>query len=417
MYTSTKQDSHQLRKMQKLSQGNLFYFYEISSRLDCGSTIQIINDYSHLSREGWEIYLPIISEQQRELPSLNDHIEGEAPTLLSLSQIKNRSKYINRFILLKNFIAWLMKAKDRKKICIIREDKHLGIAVALRIIFRFKIISEIHEAGLPETSRSGKKQKYQNFLNSVQGIILTSNAQKVHITSKYFRLPNHIVLPNGVEIEYFERSLTNKSDEKIITYTGMFNPWKNVPLLFQALRLLPDKYKLRIAGGKINCPKSAKYIHNLVIENQVDNRVDFKGFINRENLVEEVLDGSSVLAVPLDGSISALYATSPMKLIEYLATKIPIVAVKTPSIGSIATNKEVIFCEANPESFARAIYRACEENQEQLITSANKLAKEYSHQTRALRYSQWLSRDILKQDTSGRPALEGKNAHVIASLD
>lgn len=394
---ATSEKKAQEPAMSKTRTSSLFYFYEISSRLDCGSTLQIINDYTHLSRERIEVILPIFSRNNDDKEALNKYTEKRKSNLLTLTHVRCRSKYVDRALMLKKLTQWLISARKRKRICVIREDKHLGIIRGMKFIFRFKLISELHEAGLPETSRSGKSNKYQNFLNNLDGIILTSKAQKNHIESKGFSLPANTVLPNGVEIKYFARAKISQSGEKIIAYTGMFNPWKNVPLLFKSLRFLPAEYKLRIAGGKMDSSKSLRYIQNLSIEHEVTNRVDFKGFVNREDLVDQVLDGSSVLAVPLDGSVDALYATSPMKLIEYLATKIPVVAVDAPSTRSIVTTEEAILCAAEPQSFAEAILTACEENQEKRISLANKLAEKYSHQVRAEKYSLWLSTTVTGQ--------------------
>lgn len=274
--------------------------------------------------------------------------------------------------------------------CVLREDKHLGLIKKFQKIADFKLVSEIHEAGLPETSRSGKRGNFQGFLNSLDGILLTSNAQKAHIKTKGFSLPNCIILHNGVELRIFAQAKRKSNGHKIITYTGMFNPWKNIPLLFQSLQRLPEEYSLRIAGGKMNCLDSSRYIQNLCTEYGVADRVDFRGYVLRENLAQEVLSGSSVLAVPLDNSISAMYATSPMKLIEYLATQIPIVAVNAPSIRSIVTEKEALLCDANPEAFAKAITNACNEDQTQRVRHANELAKLYDHGNRAEQLSSWL---------------------------
>jgi glycosyltransferase involved in cell wall biosynthesis len=90
--------------------------------------------------------------------------------------------------------------------------------------------------------------------------------------------------------------------------------------------------------------------------------VDYIGFLQPSELAEKALNNSSVLVVPLSNHPIAQYATSPMKLVEYMATKIPIVAVDHPSITTLAGSESIHLSTTDPIEFYKTIINAIEEN-------------------------------------------------------
>ena len=145
-------------------------------------------------------------------------------------------------------------------------------------------------------------------------------------------------MPNGLSVKNFSKvkRASLKSRPIVLTYTGQFTSWKNVPLIFEALQHLPKYFHLRIAGGKENSQSSNLYVSNLIGQFNLAGRVKYYGFVHPNALVKKVLNDSHILLLPLDNSTVAQYATSPMKLVEYMATPIPIVAVNAPSVKSLS---------------------------------------------------------------------------------
>ena len=167
-----------------------------------------------------------------------------------------------------------------------------------------------------------------------------------------------------------------------------------MPLIFEALHYLPKYFHLRIAGGKENSSLSNQYINELVSEFSLDGRVDYFGFVHPGELVKKVINGSCILLLPLGNSTVAQYATSPMKLVEYMATRIPIVAVDAPSVRGLSGADSIFLAKSKAKDFAKAIFNVYKMKSDELqerISKQNKISKQYDFNVRARKYNTWLN--------------------------
>jgi len=82
------------------------------------------------------------------------------------------------------------------------------------------------------------------------------------------------------------------------------------------------------------------------------------------HIIPIYLQSADVLVLPNSGKekISARY-TSPLKLLEYMASNRPIVASKLSSILEVVSDRECIFAEAdNPISFSSSIRKVLDDS-------------------------------------------------------
>jgi glycosyltransferase involved in cell wall biosynthesis len=246
----------------------------------------------------------------------------------------------------------------------------------------------MHEESLPHIFKKNvlKTDMKSLFFNKrLDLIIFTNYSQQVFFKKEFGDLPySVIVLPNGVEIEKFKN--VSMSSNYVITYSGGFNKWKNVDLLFEVLSILEEKYTLRIAGGKGDL-QSELYIDFLINKFDIDpRRVDYLGFVNNKEIATKVLNKSNLLLIPLGDNVQSRYLTSPMKLFEYMATKIPILAVNFPSI-SLITDDTIYLSSVKAIEFANKVVEICEHNSHNFDSSSmNNIAKKYSYKNRSLNY-------------------------------
>ncbi len=260
-----------------------------------------------------------------------------------------------------------------------------------------RFLLERHEDALPHILKTDpahaekEKAKYASLLRQADGVILTNPSQQELFDREFADRPATAVLPNGVDINRFSKATRGiDSDRLVITYAGQFTRWKNLPLLFQALTHLDSRFVLRIAGGKGD-QGSLEYIEGLVSLYGLQGRVENLGFVPRDQLIEKVFSGSSALLLPLGDNLESRYFTSPMKLFEYMATPIPVVAVDYPSIRAIAGDDTLFLASNDPLQFARAIQQAvAEATNSPRIQRMQRLAADYSYEQRSKRYHEFI---------------------------
>lgn len=175
------------------------------------------------------------------------------------------------------------------------------------------------------------------------------------------------VAPDGVDLSAFEGlpkhlkcriSCGISADSKVVGYVGrftVFNKEKGVPLLIEAMGLLRKQYpslRLLLVGGPTLAVRGYRRM------------ADECGF-GSENIVYippvpardvgHCMRACDALTIPLPRTVfSALY-TSPLKMFEYMASGVPIVASDLPALREVISERNAFF--AAPDD-ARALARA-----------------------------------------------------------
>lgn len=377
----------------------IFYLREIGARLDSAMTLQVLNDYGHVSQIGYNVAVPVVYRDRNDWDRLQSYAAHHGFRNLQTIGYDQRH-FAWRFQTLRRasfFLrALIFLGRNRGNFIVIRENKHLFAARLLKRLTRAFLIGEMHESGFLFGGTDNIRKTYQRFVDGLDGLLLTNTSQRQYLEEVGLKIPiNHVVLPNGVDFESFSAALPSRETNKItVTYTGQFTSWKNLPLVFAALSRLDAAYRLRLAGGKID-GDSVAYIAELTQAYGVEGRVDYFGFLHPDELISRVINGSSVLVVPLGDNLIARYATSPMKLVEYMATSIPIVAVNHPSVVALTGPDTVHLSAADPAQFANAIRAAAEESGDvrlRRIQRTKALARRFDHAVRARSYHAWLSK-------------------------
>ena len=162
-------------------------------------------------------------------------------------------------------------------------------------------------------------------------------------------------------------------------YTGHLYEWKGVHVLARAAKLFKDDHLFVFVGG------AKKHI------------ADFKNNYSSNNILmvgqkphEEIplyLKSADVLVVPNSGKedISKIY-TSPMKIFEYMASGVPIIASDLPSIREILNERNAVFFESDNEKILADSIKKVLNNSELSDSIAGQSlidSKKYSWENRA----------------------------------
>ena len=375
----------------------IIYFKEISARIDSAMTLQVLNDYGHLSGFGNKVIVPIFAKTNAEINQIYDFLADNKFTNLHLIFLPKSHKIIRSLFLIFYVFFCLFQNKSMKKFVVVREKKYLWLAKLIKRIFNVLLLVEFHETSLPEKESNSLHNKHQKLLIDIDGAIFTNPSQANYFFKFRYQPPkNRIILPNGLSVKNFSKvkRASFKSRPIVLTYTGQFTSWKNVPLIFEALQRLPKYFHLRIAGGKENSQSSNLYVSNLIGQFNLTGRVKYYGFVHPSALVKKVLNGSHVLLLPLDNSTVAQYATSPMKLVEYMATHIPIVAVNAPSVRSLSGTNSIFLAKPDAKDFAKVvlnIFKMKSDEIQKRVLAQNKISKQYDFNLRASKYNAWLN--------------------------
>ena len=251
-------------------------------------------------------------------------------------------------VLIRLLFSW-----NKRKIVVYGRDE---FTLALLSLFGFKVFYEGH---------TGSHNIFVRILkHKARGIVCISKGLADFYQSRGCPSDKLCVSPDGVDMSMFEDIVGKKeamrdelglpADTKIITYSGSLGlySWKGVDVFLDAIRPLAEgDMRFMIVGG------SPSDIHKLR-QKYTDGRILFMGRVSPRE-VPKYLVASDVLVLPnKTGDIISEKFTSPMKLFEYMASGVPIVASDVPSIAEILdTTNANIFKADDPQSLADAILR------------------------------------------------------------
>ena len=231
-------------------------------------------------------------------------------------------------------------------------------------------------------------------------IVITSQLKRLYIESTKIAPEKVFIAPDGVDLDRFQIMETQLEcrqrlglplDRQIIGYIGRFQTLgaeKGIPELVQAMKHLIKKYPdnpplLLCVGGPMDCVPYYQSIaekHNVPMENLK--------FVDRVPIdqVPYWIRACDVVAIPFPWNEHMAYYTSPMKLFEYMAVGVPIVASDLPSLREVLKHDEnaILVKPGDPESLAKGI---------QTVLSVPNLARRIAQQAKInVRKYTWESR-------------------------
>ena len=143
-----------------------------------------------------------------------------------------------------------------------------------------------------------------------------------------------------------------------VFYVGQLYPWKGAGLVVDVAGLVPEARFVVVGGtpaGPDGDPDVAALIRR-VGEAGAGDRVELRGYVPY-GLVPSQLREASVALLPLPDEPVARFFTSPLKLFDYMAAGVPIVASDLPSIREVLRHGEnaLLATPGDPQAFAAAI--------------------------------------------------------------
>jgi glycosyltransferase involved in cell wall biosynthesis len=232
--------------------------------------------------------------------------------------------------------------------------------------------------------------RFRYVIHHVRGIIGTSDAICRDIR-KFYSVPC-MTIRNGVDLKEFDRPIPKEEarrkfnlplDTHIALYVGSIgiHPWKGTDFFIRSSGYLNQDASVLcvLAGASAEMLPELTRIHDPL-------RVRFLPYVSRSEAAM-LLHAADVLVLPnTDEENMSKYYTSPVKLFEYMASGVPIVASDLPSIREIVSDEMVLYVKAgDPKSLAQGIRATFSSPAEavQRAVRARERVKQYSWSARA----------------------------------
>lgn len=236
-----------------------------------------------------------------------------------------------------------------------------------------------------------KKIKFYHkfFWRRFRRIVVLTSFLKKSLAAHGLDDKNILVASDGVDLIEFDLKISQSearkkislhTDRKLIIYTGHLYGWKGAQTLADAAALLPADAQVVFIGG------TAKEIEEFQKKNNKIKNIKIAGF-KPHSQIPYYLKAADVLVLPNSGQekISQFY-TSPLKLFEYMASGVPIVASDLPSLREILNENNSILVEPdNSAELAQGIGRVLmdEKLAERVSKQAYDMVQNYSWRKRA----------------------------------
>ena len=211
-----------------------------------------------------------------------------------------------------------------------------------------KVDDAIYEkaSGIKSLQRKIEKVINGKTLRAGTKILVSNNETKKIIIDEYNVMQEKIsIVPNGVDLSMF--NITKKKNSKKVVFAGAMYYHRGLDVLLKTIPLVIEKIpdaKFVLLGSGTEMDK----LKEIVSKNKLDNSVEFKGWIEREKIPENIADASIGI-----GPLRLTEVTSralPIKVLEYMAVSLPVIAQKGTLPNDVLENeKNGIFIENHIE--------------------------------------------------------------------
>lgn len=304
----------------------VFHFPPISG----GGVVVIVEIANKLAELGHEVTIicPKVKwNGEKYNPTLNKNIDViwvDVPSSENLKIAARRCK--------NNLLREGIKIGNKKKMDFVLSIFHpfhlvpsaaVSCAKELSIPSLIKIDDAVYEKakGLKSIQRKIEKIYHTKTLKNANRV-LVSNSSTGKLINEFYKIPNEkiAVVPNGVELDIF---YSNKATTKNIIFSGVMYYHRGVDILLDAIPIIikenPDVKLILLGAG----PELGK-LKEIVKNKEITKNVIFEGWVDR-NMIPQYLSEAAIAIGPLRSTTVTKNAL-PIKVLEYMASSLPIIA-------------------------------------------------------------------------------------------
>jgi glycosyltransferase involved in cell wall biosynthesis len=214
-----------------------------------------------------------------------------------------------------------------------------------RVRHDIPVVIEAHEVDSEQAREAGEDADEPFALEEkvfarASGVVANCGGTLRLLEQTHPNLPRRVVIQNATRAD---RAVTrDPSPTTLVGYTGSPKPYKGLDTVFASMPKWPGGVELEMVGG---APPDAP---PQVVAVPPVPYGDLPARLARYH----------ALLLPLDDNLFGRALTSPLKLWDYLATGIPIVAADLPTVREIAGDLPHYYTPGDPDALADALVRA-----------------------------------------------------------
>lgn len=233
-----------------------------------------------------------------------------------------------------------------------------------------------------------KKTKWflKIFLGKDMKIVCNSEGTRKQILQDGF--PNGIVVPNGVDVEEFDnlggkldlrKKLALPLDKKIAMYVGHLYGWKGVGVMIDSAKLL--QHNSNVLFVVIGGDEEERSEYSAKIKNESIGNVLLLGHKFKKDIPQYITSADVLILPNIATTEESVNYTSPIKMFEYMASGVPILASDLPSLREVLNEgNSVLVKSGDPQALATGIEKILSDTElcERITRNANRDVKKYT---------------------------------------
>lgn len=186
----------------------------------------------------------------------------------------------------------------------------------------------------------GKLRSQEEFcLRESDRIITPSNSIKKKVLSYGITDEKVTVIPNGANIPLATKRPGN-APPRYIVYFGALQAWQGVEVLLRAFARLSDLKDLHLVICSSNHSRRAKSLKKFAEKLEISERVIWHFGLDEENLAPWREHALLSVAPLTECSRNIEQGCAPLKILESMASGVPVIASDLPSVREIMTDRE-----------------------------------------------------------------------------
>ncbi|MGE3909824.1 MAG: glycosyltransferase family 4 protein [Chloroflexota bacterium] len=267
-------------------------------------------------------------------------------------------------------VADVLRLRQRPKAILTRDPRLAWMFLRTQPLHQRPVVYEVHEifSTRPRENRSLEPATIQGVADRTRALetsvfseadLLLPLTQACGDIIEYsYRVPaDRIAVVPDATVPPTGPLPPRPPDAREVVYAGQLYPWKGVDTLLEAMALLPEA-RLTVYGGRGAHDPDLEAARALTEQLYVGDRVTFAGFVPHA-VVRQRISGAGVAVLPLPDNLMARYFTSPLKLFDYMAAGVPIVASDLPTVQEVLADGDnaLLVPPEDPSAMAAAIRR------------------------------------------------------------